>query len=254
MLRQNHILVVEDDADLAEVLRHNLVREGYSVALSADGLTALAQVRQQSPDLIVLDRMLPHLSGDQVVKALRREPKFSAIPIIIVSAKSDEVDELVGFSLGVDDYVTKPFSIKSLLARIAAVLRRRIMFEGSPESIVVEPFFLDLRRHELTVHGANVALTATELRILRSLMAGRGAVLSRGDLIDDAIGRGAAITDRTIDVHILSIRKKIRQIAPQTQEERWIQTIRGVGYSFRRPPTEPPQVVEALSESGDRLE
>lgn len=254
MLRKNHILVVEDDADLAEVLRHNLVREGYSVALSSDGHSALAQVRQRIPNLIVLDRMLPHLSGDQVVKSLRREPKHAAIPIIIVSAKSDEADELVGFSLGVDDYVTKPFSIKSLLARIAAVLRRRMMFEGSPETMVVEPFCLDLRRHELTIHNANVALTATELRILRSLMAGRGAVLSRGDLIDDAIGRGTAITDRTIDVHILSIRKKIRQVAPRTQEDRWIQTIRGVGYSFRRPSPEPPQAVEALSELVDGRE
>lgn len=229
------ILVVEDDADLADSIRFHLEREGYRTVHAADGAAALSTVRRETPDLILLDRMLPLVSGDEVLTALRRDPHGPHIPVIVLSAKSDEADELVGFALGVDDYLGKPFSMKSLLARIAAVLRRHTRGESAATPISAGGFHIDVQRHELLVNDTRVSLTGTELRVLRALMSAQGTVLSRSDLINAAIGLGAAITDRTIDVHILSIRKKIKSVLPDSGKEYWIHTVRGVGYSFRRP-------------------
>ncbi len=229
MTATKSVLVVEDETDLAELVRYNLQREGYAARRVADGRLALAEVQRQCPDLVILDRMLPGFSGDEVIAQLRRQPRTAGIPIIMLTAKAEETDELVGFALGADDYVTKPFSMKLLLARVAAIFRRAESAEPPAETLEAGPVRLDVSRHEVLVEGQPVVLTATEFRLLRTLIAGGGRVLSRGQLIDNVLGTGVAVTDRTIDVHITALRKKLGDAAA------WVQTIRGVGYTYRSP-------------------
>jgi len=235
MAHGESILVVEDEADLANMLSYHLKRGGFNCRLAGDGQTALAEAQRQPPDLIVLDRMLPRMSGDDVAMRLRSDPRTARVPIIMLTAKAEETDELVGFALGADDYVRKPFSIKLLLARIQALLRRQAG-AGEPVEVLSEgPIVLDRGRHEVQVSGQPVALTATEFRLLGALLAARGRVLSRNQLIDAALGTGAAVTDRTVDVHVAALRKKLGAAGG------WIQTVRGVGYAFRAPPERPPE-------------
>ena len=229
MSRGKAILVVEDEADLAELLQYNLEGEGYHCRRVGDGDSALAEVRRQPPDLIVLDRMLPGRSGDEVASQLRRDPHSAAVPIIMLTAKAEEADELVGFALGADDYITKPFSMKRLLARVAAMLRRSKIRGGEAEVLSAGPIALDESRHHVTVDGTPISLTVTEFRILKTLMRWSGRVLNREQLIDAVLGPTVAVTDRTIDVHIAAVRKKLIPAAG------WIQTVRGVGYTFRPP-------------------
>jgi len=235
MTARKNVLVVEDEADLASLLRFNLEREGYACRCASDGRTALAEVRRQVPDLIVLDRMLPGLSGDEVASKLRAEPKAAHVPIIFLTAKTEETDELVGFALGADDYITKPFSMKKLVARVNAVIRRGAAPRPTSRRMEIGPFVLDPSRHELTVNGQVVTLTATEFRLLRALMASDGRVLSRSQLIDAAMGTDAVVTDRTIDVHVTSLRKKINETEGDEEPAAWVQTVRGIGYTFRQP-------------------
>lgn len=235
MTARKNVLVVEDEADLASLLRFNLEREGYACRCASDGQTALAEVRRQVPDLIVLDRMLPGVSGDEVASRLRAEPKSAHVPIIFLTAKTEETDELVGFALGADDYVTKPFSMKKLVARVNAVIRRGAAPRPTSRRMEAGPFVLDPSRHELTVNSQVVTLTATEFRLLRALMASDGRVLSRSQLIDAAMGNDAVVTDRTIDVHVTSLRKKINEAEGDEEPAAWVQTVRGIGYTFRQP-------------------
>lgn len=223
------ILIVEDEADLAEVLKYNLEREGYDCRWVADGTAALAELEKDLPDLILLDRMLPGLTGDKLISEIRRNPDNAGIPVIMVTAKAEESDQLIGFAIGADDYITKPFSIKLVLARVAAVLRRLDAAEASSETLHIGPVRLDPERHEITVAGEPTSVTATEFKLLRALMAAGGRVLNRSRLLDIVVGTGTAVTDRTIDVHITALRKKLGPGAG------WIQTIRGVGYTFRKP-------------------
>jgi DNA-binding response OmpR family regulator len=223
------ILIVEDESDLAEALSYHLEREGYTCRRARDGDAALAEVRRARPDLIVLDRMLPKLSGDEVATRLRRDPHTADIPIIMLTAKAEDADELVGFALGADDYVRKPFSMKLLLARIAAALRRDRTAYPASEVLSAGPVVLDHGRHEVAVEGRSVTLTATEFRILAALMRAGGRVLDRGQLIDVVLGPNVAVTDRTMDVHIAALRKKLGTAAA------CVQTVRGVGYVFRVP-------------------
>lgn len=223
------ILIVEDEADLAGLIRYNLQREGYRCRCAADGRTAIAEVRLQAPDLIILDRMLPERSGDEVLTYVRGDPRSATIPVLMLTAKADEADELVGFALGADDYITKPFSMKRLLARTTALLRRVESAGQSGEVLSEGPYSLDRGRREVTVGGVPVPLTPTEFRMLGGLMAGHGQVLQRERLIDVAMGPDVAVTDRTIDVHIASLRKKVGKAST------WIHTVRGVGYAFRAP-------------------
>jgi len=224
------ILIVEDENDLADVLSYHLEREGYTCRRARDGEAALAEVRRGRPDLIVLDRMLPKLSGDEVAVRLRRDPHTAEMPIIMLTAKAEDADELVGFALGADDYIRKPFSIKLVLARIAALLRRERVARQASEVLTGGELVLDHGRHEVTVGGQPVSLTATEFRIIAALMAAGGRVLSRGQLIDAALGQNVAVTDRTMDVHIAALRRKLGAGAA------CVQTVRGVGYTFRAPP------------------
>jgi two-component system phosphate regulon response regulator PhoB len=221
------ILVVEDEEDLANLLEYNLQREGYEAVVAMDGRAALGEVERSLPDLILLDRMLPSLSGDEVIAQLRRQPRTSKLPIVMLTAKAEEVDELVGLGLGADDYITKPFSMKLLLARIAALFRRAEVSDAPSEVFTIGPITVDAARHEVTVEGRPVSVTATEFRLLKALIAAGGRVLSRSQLIDSVLGTGTAVTDRTIDVHITALRKKLGPVS------RWIQTVRGVGYTFR---------------------
>lgn len=227
MSRQESILVVEDEADLSELLSYHLEKEGFHVRRAADGERALAEARRQPPDLVVLDRMLPKLSGDEVATSMKRDARTADVPIIMLTAKAEDSDELVGFALGADDYVRKPFSMKLLLARIQAVLRRQDATTSDRDIVTAGPVVLDRGRHEVQVDGLPIELTATEFRLLSVLMVARGRVLTRDQLIDAALGQGVAVTDRVIDVHVAAVRRKLGIAAA------CIQTIRGVGYAFR---------------------
>jgi two-component system, OmpR family, phosphate regulon response regulator PhoB len=226
---KKNILVVEDEADLAELVCFNLQREGYDCRCVADARAALEEVKTRHPDLIVLDRMLPGLSGDAVAKQLKSSQATNAIPILMLTAKVEESAQLTGFALGADDYVTKPFSTSVLIARINAILRRTTEAGEAGDVITVGPVHVDVARHEVIVSGLPVQLTATEFGILRVLMSAKGRVLDRDKLISSVLGPTVAVTDRTIDVHIAALRKKLGDGA------NWIQTIRGAGYTFRAP-------------------
>lgn len=229
MSKDKAILIVEDEPDLGELLSYNLGREGYRCRRVSDGDAALSEVRRLPPDLVILDRMLPGQSGDQVITELRRDSRYAPIPILMLTAKADEADELVGFALGADDYVSKPFAMKLLLARVAALFRRGERSETVGEVLSDGPIVLDQSRHEVTVDATPLALTATEFRILYALMAARGRVLDRDHLIDSVLGPMVAVTDRTIDVHVAAVRRKLGTAAG------WVQTVRSVGYAFRPP-------------------
>lgn len=231
--REKSVLVVEDERDLAELISFNLEREGYAARRAHTGDDAVTEARRQPPDLIILDRMLPGRSGDEVISELRKDAQTARVPVMMLTAKSDESDQLVGFALGADDYLTKPFSMKVLIARVHAILRR-----GEPSETDVlsaGPFILDRDRFEARIDGDGVSLTATEFRLLRVLMAARGRVLDRSQIIDKVLGSGAVVTDRTIDVHITALRKKVGQSKGGAEAAGWIQTVRGVGYAFRQP-------------------
>lgn len=228
MENRGSILVVEDEADLADLVCYHLTREGYRCRRADDGERALAEAQRTRPDLILLDRMLPRLSGDDVARRLKRDARTASIPILMLTAKAEEADELVGFALGADDYIRKPFSMKALLARIATVLRRAAG-PVATEVLSSGALVLDRARHEVRVGDQRVDLTVTEFRILDALLTARGRVLTRDQLIDSVIGRGAAITSRAMDVHIASLRKKLGTAAD------YVHTVRGVGYALRLP-------------------
>ncbi|MFG0285760.1 MAG: response regulator [Phycisphaerales bacterium JB039] len=218
-----HILVVEDHRDLVELLEINLRSAGYQVSSALDGRTGLAKARSLRPNLLILDLMLPHLSGDEVARRLRSEPATASLPIIMLTAKADEADQVSGLATGADDYITKPFSMKVLLARVQAVLRRASE-AGAPELLSLGPIEIDTSTHQVRVAGELVQLTLTEFRLLASLIMAGGRVLSRAELMTRAMGPGVLVTERTIDVHITALRRKLGPAAAL------IQTVRGVGY------------------------
>jgi two-component system, OmpR family, alkaline phosphatase synthesis response regulator PhoP len=222
------VLVVEDEPDLAGLICGHLEREGYHCRKQFDGVAALAEAQRDLPDLIVLDRMIPRLSGDEVIRRLKRDPRTSGVPVLMLTAKVEETDELIGLALGADDYLRKPVSMKVLSARVSAILRRGET-AGQAETLSGGPVVVDRSRHEVTVEGMPVSVTATEFRLLGALMGAKGRVLDRQKLLDTVLGSGVAATHRTIDVHIAALRRKLGIASG------WIQTIRGVGYTFREP-------------------
>jgi len=232
MTSRKTILVVEDEKDLTHLLCLNLEWEGFRCRAVEDGRNAILEAERQPPDLIIMDRMIPGCSGDEVTQRLRNNRRTVRIPILMLTAKGEEVDQVVGFALGADDYMTKPFSMKLLLARIHALLRRVEAATVQTEVLSGGRVLLDVDRHEVTVGGKPVTLTVTEFKLLQALMEAHGRVLTRNQLIDQALGENVVVTDRTIDVHITSLRKKF---GPDKSAARWIQTIRGVGYTFRQP-------------------
>ena len=226
------IAAIEDEPDILEVISYNLQREGYRVQGIRDGDEGLQTIRREVPDLVLLDLMLPGLDGLQVCRRLKEDSATRNIPIIIVSAKGEESDVVAGLEMGADDYVTKPFSPRELLARVRAVLRRSQPEDvaeqsGSKERIVAGDVTIDIGRHEVIVGGESATPTATELRLLHVLVSNPGRVFTRDQLLNKAIGHDAVVVDRNIDVHIRAIRKKLGN------QRDLIETVRGVGYRAR---------------------
>lgn len=224
------IVVIEDEHDIREMVEYNLGREGFSVATAADGERGLELVQRQGADLVLLDLLLPGLDGIEVCRALKMDAVTRQIPVIILSAKGEESDIVLGLGVGADDYVTKPFSPRELIARIRAVLRRGITRResgGGEQRVVHEGVTVDPTRHEVRVDGEVIPFTATELRLLHWLGSHPGRVFTREQLVNRVIGDGAVVIDRNIDVHVRSIRKKLGPYRDL------VTTVRGVGYRFR---------------------
>ena len=222
------VLIIEDDRSLAEVVSYNLEREGYQVLLAHDGQDGITQAQLKHPSIIILDLMLPVLDGLEVCRRLRADSATKNIRILMLTAKAEESDELIGFSLGADDYVTKPFSVKVLLERIKA-LSRRDDDSSEAEPVATQGLTIDPVRHRVTVNEIPVHLTRSEFKLLEALARYPGRVFSRTELIDAALGEDTLVLERTIDVHVRSLRKKLGEHA------NLIETVRGVGYRFRDP-------------------
>ncbi len=220
------ILVVDDEPDLLELVRVNLGQAGFAVETAETGAQALDHVRRQAPDLIILDLMLPDVSGIEVCKRVRAEADTAEIPILMLTAKADEVDRVVGLELGADDYVTKPFSPRELTLRVRAILRRRQPAEAATPVLERAALRLDPERHRCFVDEAEVELTAKEFSLLRELMSRPGRVMTREQLLDDVWGADIAVTTRTIDTHLKRLREKLGAAS------HLIETVRGVGYRF----------------------
>ncbi len=222
------ILVVDDEEKILEMLKSFLEREGFSVVLAADGNAAWDLINSEKPDLVVLDWMLPGTSGLEVCRRLR-ELKLG-VPVIMLTARAEEVDKLLGLELGADDYITKPFSLRELAARIKAVLRRAEQGHARPEEVIVcGELEIDLARHEVRVGGRPVTLTPTEFKILRLLSGNPGRVYSRLQLLEAVFGVAYEGYERSIDTHISNLRKKIE---PDPSRPRYILTVYGTGYRF----------------------
>ena len=218
------ILVVEDEQDLADLLAYNLGAEGHQVTVVHSGASALARAREAAPELVMLDLMLPDISGADVARLLREAPSTRRTPIIIVTARGEEADRVRGLELGADDYVVKPFSVKELLLRVKAVLRRHD--EHVPHVLQTGEIVLDDERHEVRVKGAAITLTALEFRLLRTFLERPGRVQTRETLLSDVWGIDADVTTRTVDTHIKRLREKL---GPSGEA---LETIRGVGYKL----------------------
>lgn len=230
MLGSEKVLIVEDDRNLLDTLRYNLRKEGYNVVAAVDGPEALDVARREKPDLIILDIMLPKLSGFEVCRILRKE---MIIPILMLTAKTDEVDKIVGLEIGADDYITKPFSMREMLARVGAVLRRANISKLQPAieqiTLKIEDLEIDLGRHQASHRGSRLDLTPREYELLVFLARNRGLVFSREQLLDKVWGYDYVGDTRTVDVHIRWLRQKI-EVDPAKPEH--LVTVRGAGYKL----------------------
>jgi two-component system phosphate regulon response regulator PhoB len=224
------VLVIEDEADLREVLKYNLVQAGHRPSVAATGEAGLKLALEVRPDLVLLDLMLPDVPGTMVAKSLRREPQTQLVPIIIVTARGEEIDRIVGLELGADDYVVKPFSVRELMLRVDAVLRRGRTREE--RVIEVGELRIDKDAHRVTVGREEVALTALEFKLLVTLTERRERVQARGTLLSDVWAMDGEIASRTVDTHVKRLRDKLGTAG------RFIETVRGVGYRFSDAATE----------------
>jgi two-component system phosphate regulon response regulator PhoB len=229
MADKKQILVVEDEADILELIRYNLEKEGYHVRTATSGEKALEAATSRPPTLIVLDLMLPGMDGLELSRLLRKEPATELLPIVMVTAKGEEADIVAGLELGADDYITKPFSPRVLIARIRSVLRRgaRAGVRRAAAPIRLGGLMLDPGRKEVRVHDAPVSLTFTEFHILEFLARRPGWVFTRAQIVEGVRGDDYPVTDRAVDVQIVSLRKKLAAMADH------IETVRGVGYRFK---------------------
>ena len=220
-----NVVIIEDERDMADLVALRLQREHFDVEVARDGIEGLEKIQQSPPDLVLLDIMLPRMSGLDVLTELRRNADTATVPVILLTAKTEEGDIVAGLHLGADDYVCKPFSMSVLVARISAVLRRA---ESAPDDdagiLQAGPIRVNQDTHHVDVDGQSVSLTLTEFRLLSAVLSARGRVLTRDRLIDRAIGPDAVVTDRTIDVHLTALRRKLGHA------RRYIETVRGVGY------------------------
>lgn len=224
-----NVIAIEDEEDILDVVTYNLEREGFQVDGFADGEAGLAAVQSRCPDMVLLDLMLPGVDGIEICRTLRSDPRTASIPIIMVTAKGEESDLVLGLGVGADDYIVKPFSPRELTARVKAVLRRNRGSSGKTknERLECDGLVIDAGRHEVLVNEQPVNLTATEFRLIYFLASHPGRVFSRDQIIANVIGDGAIVVDRNIDVHVRAVRRKIGE------DNQYIETVRGVGYRFK---------------------
>jgi two-component system alkaline phosphatase synthesis response regulator PhoP len=222
------VLVVDDEEDLLELMRYNLGKEGYQVRCVATGESAIQEAKSYLPDLVLLDLMLPAVDGLAVCKILKSDPLTQHIPIVMVTAKTEEADVVTGLELGADDYITKPFSPRVLLARVRAVLRRKAKASlDDPTAIKIHELVIHPGRHEVLLRGEPVDLTFTEFRLLQFLARKPGWAFSRNQIVDAVKGEDYPVTERSVDVQVAGLRKKLGALGS------YIETVRGVGYRFR---------------------
>jgi two-component system phosphate regulon response regulator PhoB len=226
-MAKQKVLIIEDEQSLSDVLKYNMEKEGFDVDVAADGQEGLRRAQAILPDLVILDLMLPQIEGYEVCRQLRSDPKTQSTRILMLTARGDEVDEIVGFSMGADDYVTKPFKIKPLIHRVKALLRRGHSAEGGADHIALHGLEIDRVRYTARADGQDLHLTPTEFRLLWTLLRNPGRPFSRNELMDRCRGEDANALERTIDVHVRSLRQKL---GPRGE---LIETVRGVGYRFR---------------------
>jgi two-component system alkaline phosphatase synthesis response regulator PhoP len=227
-MAKEKILVVDDEEDILELLKFKLSQEGYQVTSAASGEEALSCVRSGTPDLIVLDLMLPGIDGIEVTRELKNDPDTKNIPIVMLTAKGEEADIVIGLELGADDYITKPFSPRILIARVKAVLRRKGQKSQDKTSVIqIHNLTIDPGRHEVRVNGDPVQLTFTEFGILNYLARRPGWVFTRTQIVDEVRGEDYYVTDRSVDVQIVGLRRKLGPAG------KYIETVRGVGYRFK---------------------
>jgi len=223
------VLVADDEPDVLNLVAMNLQRAGFDILKAADGEQALRMARDEEPDLVILDLMMPALSGLEVAKLLKQSPSTARIPVLMLTAKSDEVDRIVGFELGADDYVTKPFSPRELVLRVQSVLRRMDSAPESADALTVGVIEVDRVRHEVRIEGKPLDFTATEFKLLTVLMERCGRLQSREKLLNDVWGYESAIDTRTVDTHIRRLREKLGVAAEL------VETVRGFGYRMVAP-------------------
>lgn len=227
-MANKRIVIVEDEPDIAEVLSYNLRREGFDVQVALDGTEGLSLIQQMPPDLVLLDLMLPGMDGLEICLELKKKNQTSQIFVIMLTAKGEESDVVLGLGLGADDYITKPFSPKELVARVKAVLRRGSANQAEhKERIEHDGLLIDASQYKVMMTGCEIKLTASEFRLLFHLASHPGRVFTREQLLNQTLGDDVIVVDRNIDVHIRAIRKKLGE------EHQFVETIRGVGYRFR---------------------
>ena len=220
------IYIVEDEPDLRDALAYNFENEGFKVKTFADGESSLELINTNKPDLLILDIMLPGMSGLDVCREIRSKQALSDIAVIMLTAKGEEIDRIVGFELGADDYVTKPFSVRELILRVKVILKKQSEINSNESAIQYGPIIMDLDAHNVSVEGAEITLTALEFKLLKHLLTRKGRVQTRDQLLGDVWGYSSEVTTRTVDTHIKRLREKLGV------KGNLIQTIRGVGYRF----------------------
>ena len=220
------VLVIEDEPDLRSTLEFNLKSENYKVTTASDGASALAEISKNIPDLILLDLMLPDMSGLEICKKIRGESFSDKVSIIMLTAKGEEVDRVVGFELGADDYVVKPFSVRELMLRVSSILKRSKEKASNDEKIVIGDIEINLASHRVFISGIEVELTAKEFELLKYLTERNGRIQTRELLLEHVWGYNNSVTTRTVDTHIKRLRSKIGEVGTR------IETVRGVGYRF----------------------
>jgi len=223
------LLIVEDDKDIVELVRYNLEKEGYQVASSGDGLSALSVIKKSAPDLVILDLMLPKLSGLEVCREIRREQTLNRLPILMLTARGDEADRVVGLEMGADDYVTKPFSPRELVARVRALLRRSEPAGDPEKAIEFRELLVDPASYRVLRAGKVVAVSTLEFRLLYYLARRPNRVFSRDQLLDAVWGTERFVTPRSVDVYVRRLREKIES---DPEKPEYLKTVRGAGYLF----------------------
>jgi two-component system phosphate regulon response regulator PhoB len=221
------VLVVEDEKDIVDLIEYHLKQSGFSVIKALDGPSGLELARKEKPSLIILDLMLPEMDGKDICRALKSNPSTQSIPILMLTAKTEEIDRLIGFELGADDYVTKPFSPRELVLRVKAILRRKEVSPEGEKIIQIDDLSIDIDRHLVSVKKKPILLTSTEFKLLVELTSNRGRVQTREHLLDKVWGYTYEGYARTVDTHIRRLREKLGSIGD------YIETIRGMGYRFR---------------------